>query len=73
MSPEYIEETRTSEDKSFMNPFAIIVVLLLLSALAWYVFAAPKGNTTNNTTNNNPTNVTTPTNTAPSTTSGTRP
>ncbi|HET7713119.1 MAG TPA: hypothetical protein VFK94_01105 [Patescibacteria group bacterium] len=69
---EYIEERQTTEDRSFMNPFAIIVVLLLLAALAWYVFAAPRGDTTNNTTNTNqPTNVTTPTDTTPSTTSGT--
>lgn len=70
---EYIEERQTTEDRSFMNPFAIIVVLLLLAALAWYVFAAPRGETNNTTNTNQPTNVTTPTNTTPTTGSGTTP
>ncbi len=72
---EYIEERRTTDDKPFLNPLAIIIVLLLLAGLAYYLFAYNRP--TNNTTNNNfqPTeNVVTPTNTGTGTASpsGTR-
>jgi cytoskeletal protein RodZ len=58
-------ENQEPEDRSPLNPVAIILVALLLAALAWWIFAGQ--NTQNTQTNQTPitTNSSTPSGTQP--------
>lgn len=61
-------ENREPEERSPFNPLAIVLVILLLAALAWWVFAGQ-----NQPSKNTETTYPTPTTTNSSTPSGTQP
>ncbi len=58
---EYIEEEQRTPDGGLLNPFAIILALVLLAALVWWIFVSPRSATP------------TPIHTQQTTTSGTTP